>query len=124
ELRPWAGGWLAAPFMALAALLGGGFGAGMGITVRRALGSNLKLPAGYAYLTLLWGIAGALIVLGGLLLGLGAAIRKVLGRGVPVEVPLLHAGRPVDARSAAPAWWWANWERRHAHQMVLGVTAV
>ncbi|HKN95576.1 MAG TPA: hypothetical protein VJX10_00550, partial [Pseudonocardiaceae bacterium] len=45
ELRPWAGGWLAAPFMTLAALLGGGFGAGVAITVRQALGGEpLALP--------------------------------------------------------------------------------
>ena len=38
ELRPWAGGWMAAPVVAVAALLGGGFGAGIALSVRQALG--------------------------------------------------------------------------------------
>jgi hypothetical protein len=54
-LRPWAGGWLAAPVLALAAALGGGFGAGIGLTVRTLLGAgSLELPGGYAYVSLLW----------------------------------------------------------------------
>ncbi|HVK21277.1 MAG TPA: hypothetical protein VM677_07945 [Actinokineospora sp.] len=32
-LRPWAGGWMSAPVLAVAGLLGGGFGAGLAITV-------------------------------------------------------------------------------------------
>jgi hypothetical protein len=129
ELRPWAGGWMAAPFMALAALLGGGFGAGVGITVRQALGGMpLALPHGYAYLTLLWGIAGAL----GLLLTIGlvatAVIRRWVlrrsGRGVPPVAGLLHVDRPADTAAAASVWWWASWIRRHAHRVVLGLAAV
>lgn len=129
ELRPWAGGWLAAPFLVLAAALGGGFGAGVGIVVRQALGgSPLALPAGYAYLTLLWGIAGALALVGGLLLaGIAMARRalaKATGRGVPPEVRLLHPDRPADATRAAAAWWSAGLERRHAHHVLLALAGV
>jgi len=126
ELRPWAGGWLAAPFMTLAALLGGGFGAGVGITVRQLLGGDrFALPHGYAFVTLLWGVATALaaataVVVGGYI-GLRRMIRGVV---VPPEVPMLHAGRPADAAVAAKAWRAAGWERRHAHHMLLGITAV
>jgi hypothetical protein len=129
ELRPWAGGWMAAPFMTLAGLLGGGFGAGLALVVRQALGGgSLALPAGYGYLTLLWGVAGALGAVGVLLgvvvtVGHGLAA-KLTGRGVPPEVKLLHAGRPEDARKAARAWRKAGWERRNAHRMLLGLTAV
>ena len=36
QLRPWAGGWMAAPVLAVAALLGGGFGAGLAVAVQQA----------------------------------------------------------------------------------------
>jgi hypothetical protein len=126
ELRPWAGGWMAAPFMALAALLGGGFGAGVGITVRQALGGvPLALPHGYAYITLLWGVAGALTVVSLAVFGLVVGVRRaVRGVRVPPEVALLHEGRPADAKKAAPPWRLATWLRRHAHHAILAMTAV
>ncbi|HEY3610175.1 MAG TPA: hypothetical protein VGL06_21925 [Pseudonocardiaceae bacterium] len=126
ELRPWAGGWLAAPVLTLAALLGGGFGAVVAITVRQALGGlPLALPHGYAFLTLWWGIAAALGAAA--LVGVGGylgARRLVRGPRVPPEVTLLHAGRPADAKAAGPAWRLACWERRHAHHVLLTATAV
>ncbi|HEX9337042.1 MAG TPA: hypothetical protein VF892_14200, partial [Pseudonocardiaceae bacterium] len=126
ELRPWAGGWVAAPFLTLAALLGGGFGAGVGITVRVVLGGEpLALPHGYAFVTLLWGVAAALGVAVLVLVGLFMGIRRVFrGAPVPPEVRLLHAGRPADAKAAGSAWRLAGWERRHAHHVLLAVTAV
>lgn len=124
QLRPWAGGWLAAPFMALAALLGVGFGAGLGITVRNLLGGTLVLPASYADITLLWGIAGALGALGAAVFGGFTLIAARTRRTVPVEMPPLYAGRPDDASAALPFWRRASWERRHAHQLLLGLTAV
>jgi hypothetical protein len=126
ELRPWAGGWMSAPFMALAALLGGGFGAGVGIAVRQSLGgAPLALPHSYAYVTLLWGVAGALAVLALALFGLVVGVRRlVLGVRVPDEVALLHEGRPQDAARAAPAWRLATWLRRHAHHVIIAITAV
>jgi hypothetical protein len=129
ELRPWAGGWAAAPFLILACFLGGGFGAGVGLVVRGALGgAPLRLPAGYAYLTLLWGIAGVLAAVGAALLAGTLVVRRWLaarsGRGVPPEVRLLHADRPDDTVRASAAWWWADWERRHAHRAVQALAAV
>jgi hypothetical protein len=126
ELRPWAGGWMAAPFMTLAALLGGGFGAGVGITVRQVLGGvPLALPHGYAFVTLLWGVAAALGVVALVVVALVLGVRRVvLGARVPPEVTLLHAGRPADAAAAASAWRLAGWERRHVHHAVLVVTGV
>jgi hypothetical protein len=119
ELRPWAGGWLAAPFMTLAALLGGGFGAGVGITVRQLLGGMpLALPHGYAFLTLVWGVAGVLAVVVLLVVALVLGVRRLDAR-VPEDIALLHADRPADAAKAAPAWRSARWERAHAHHMVL-----
>lgn len=128
ELRPWAGGWMAAPTLALAGLLGGGFGAGIGISVRKALGgaAGLRLPPGYEYITLLWGVAGVLIapIAGGLVLI--AAMRRALSdasrRGVPEIVDLLHADRDEDMRKAATAWWLAGLERAHLHHAVLTMT--
>jgi hypothetical protein len=126
ELRPWAGGWMAAPFMALAALLGAGFGAGVAITVRQALGGTpLALPHAYAYLTLLWGVAGALTVAGAVVAVLVVGVRRLLpGVATVPEATLLHSGRPADAAAAARAWRPATWERRHGHQVALAVIAV
>lgn len=126
ELRPWAGGWLAAPFMTLAALLGGGFGAGVAVTVRQALGGRpLALPHGYAFLTLVWGVAGALAVAGLVVVLLVVGVRRLLtGTRVPEEIGLLHADRPADARRAVPAWRAAAWERGHAHHVLLAMAGV
>lgn len=126
ELRPWAGGWMAAPFTTLAVLLGGGFGAGVGITLRQAMGGPpLALPHGYAFVTLLWGIAGALAVASLVVTFAVIGVRRVLfGARTPEEVPLLHEGRPADAKQAAPAWRLATFGRRHAHHVVLTLSGV
>jgi hypothetical protein len=126
ELRPWAGGWLAAPFMTLAALLGGGFGAGVGIAVRQSLGGvPLALPHGYAFLTLVWGVAGVLAVAVLVVVLLVIGVRRLLFRvRVPEDVALLHADRPADAAKAAPAWRTAAFERAHAHHVVLTLAGV
>lgn len=126
ELRPWAGGWLAAPFMTLAALLGGGFGAGVAITVRQTLGgAPLSLPHGYAFVTLVWGVAGTLAVAVLLVVLAVMGVRRLVsGERVPEEVALLHSDRPADAKQAADAWRTANWERGHAHHVLLTLTGV
>ena len=123
ELRPWAGGWLAAPVVTLAALLGGGFGAGIGIAIRALLGERLALPHGYAFVALLWGGAAGITVVVAVAVGLGVR-RAFLGERPPDEVTLLHGGRPEDATAAARAWRRAGWTRRHAHRVVLAITAV
>ena len=128
-LRPWAGGWMAAPVLAIAAALGGGFGAGIGLFVRTVLADHaLVVPGGYAYITLLWGIAGLLGLAGGVLAGIVLATRRVLakrgGRGMPPEVPLLHADRPADAMAAAKAWWLAGWARKSAPVILIGLGIV
>ncbi|HEY4021930.1 MAG TPA: hypothetical protein VGM75_24815 [Pseudonocardiaceae bacterium] len=128
-LRPWAGGWMAAPVLAIAATLGGGFGSGIGLFVRTVLGdSALVIPGGYAYITLLWGIAGVLglvaAVIGGIVLAVRRALAKRGGRGMPAELPLLHADRSADALSAAKAWWLAGWARKSAPVVLLGLGIV
>ncbi|MCR3746119.1 hypothetical protein LX88_000057 [Lentzea californiensis] len=128
ELRPWAGGWFAAPVLAIAGLLGGGFGAGVALPVRKALGEDLDLPDGYSYITLLWGVAGALALLSFLAVAsfTGAvrwrAFRK--GKVWAREASLLHSGRMRDLRMATRAWWWARWERNHGHHMILIIASV
>jgi len=115
ELRPWAGGWMAAPVLATAALLGGGFGGGLGIAVRRLLGTEgMALPAGYGPVTLLWG-AGA--VLGVVVAGLAApfALARLRSLG-SAEATLL--GSPVRE------WRLAGWQRQHVHHVVLASAGV
>ncbi|GAA3434511.1 membrane protein [Kutzneria kofuensis] len=122
SLRPWAGGWMAAPMLVIASLLGGGFGAGVGITVQKALGDDsLQLPPGYRYVTTLWGVAAVLAVV----VGLVGALVLVLPRGTkPIEIDLLHPGKPEDAKHAAQAWRLARLERKHAHHVFLVAAAV
>ena len=121
-LRPWAGGWFAAPVLALAMLLGGGFGAGLALSVRRLLGEpELRLPRGYSGIALVWGTAG--LVLAGCVAVVTAVLalrrtRLAHGRaGAPPEVGLLHE-RPGQAGVAA-AWWRAELVRGHVHHAVL-----
>ncbi|MBB5955169.1 hypothetical protein FHS29_001739 [Saccharothrix tamanrassetensis] len=122
DLRPWAGGWMAAPVVAIAALLGGGFGAGVALTLRRVLGHGV-LPRGYDYIALLWGVAGLLALVAGIAVvaTTGAVRWSSLRRGKEwaKEASLLHAGRARDVKRAARAWWWARWEQRHSHHVVL-----
>ncbi|WP_433265278.1 hypothetical protein ACQPZF_37465 [Actinosynnema sp. CS-041913] len=127
DLRPWAGGWMAAPVVAVAALLGGGFGAGVALTLRRVLGHG-ELPRGYDYIALLWGVAGVLALAAGVLMAAttGAVRWSSLRRDKEWarEAALLHAGRARDLKRAARAWWWARWEQRHSHHVVLVVACV
>lgn len=115
ELRPWAGGWMSAPVLAMAALLGGGFGAGLGIAVARLVGTD-AMPAGYEPVAVLWG-AGA--VLGVVVVAVGLLVVSVTGRFTPVDpaMELLHRER--DLATAEPAWRSATWQRRHLHHGVL-----
>jgi hypothetical protein len=128
ELRPWAGGWMSAPVLALAALLGGGFGAGIAISVRSLLGVNrLELPLGYTPVTLLWGASAVLSV------GVGLPViaftvvhgwHTMRSRRRFEQVSVMHAARPSDIPGAIQAWRRAGWQRRHLHHAVLGATAV
>ena len=131
-LRPWAGGWMAAPVLVVGLLLGGGFGAGIAITVRQALtvrhpavAGSLNLPEGYQLITLLWG-AGALLALVAVPVTVAAVsvLRWVAGRRGRVTVPevvLLHEGRHEDAESAMHAWTRAGLERSYLHRVLLAV---
>ncbi|TCP49227.1 lipase (class 3) [Tamaricihabitans halophyticus] len=126
QLRAWVGGWAAAPMLALAGLLGGGFGAGLAIALRQLIGTDqLRLPDGYQTMTLLWGLGAALGVLIGGVLALATLLirwrRQRTGRGA-AEVRLLHEEAPVELPQATRAWRQAGWERRHAHQVVLGIS--
>ncbi|MCP3800522.1 hypothetical protein NLX83_14745 [Allokutzneria sp. A3M-2-11 16] len=129
ELRPWAGGWMAAPMLALAGLLGGGFGAGMAITVRSSLGyDKLALPLGYQWITLLWGTfaAIALVVLAVAvpLWLLSRSVAEKRGNYTPPEVALLHKDRPEDAKRAARKWRKATWQRRNYHRLLIATAGL
>lgn len=123
ELRPWAGGWMTAPVLATAALLGGGLGAGLAITVRRVLGMSLELPKGYEPVILLWGSSAVLAVAAVLPVIVITLLRGIRGRHYDL-LGLLHAARPSDVRAASRAWRRAGWQRRHLHHVGLGAAAV
>ncbi|MEU4667022.1 hypothetical protein AB0F91_03395 [Amycolatopsis sp. NPDC023774] len=122
RLRPWLGGWAAAPVVALAGLLGGGFGAGLGIAVRRLLGTGgLRLPDTYELITVLWGAGLALIAV---LAVAGYAVAVPLRRrrrGIPALVELVQLDAKQE-KAAARAWARSAWERRHLHQLAMIVT--
>ncbi len=128
ELRPWAGGWMSPIVLVIAALLGGGFGAGVAITVRELLGSNgLELPAGYEPVTLLWGAAAAFALVIGLLLGSITAVhrwRRNRRGAQPPESSLLHADSPpAEQATATRAWRNARFQRNHLHHLLLACGA-
>ncbi|GAB3566978.1 membrane protein [Amycolatopsis endophytica] len=122
RLRPWAGGWAAAPALRLAALLGGGFGAGLATGLRRLAGTgDVRLPDSYRLVTSLWGAGLVLaVVLGVLGFAVGVPLRR-RRRGVPDVVRMLQS--PADEQAAAAAWARSAWERRHLHHLALGVIA-
>lgn len=140
ELRPWAGGWMAAPVLALAGLLGGGFGAGFAITVREFVGADaLHLPRGYESITLLWGVGAVLLAVAGLLgitrvlWGLGPAkgseaarsrLRQRVSLCPPVPRLLQDGCREEDMSAAGEAWTGARLRRLRTHQALLGLAAV
>ncbi|MCO1580168.1 hypothetical protein M8C13_30875 [Crossiella sp. SN42] len=124
NLRPWAGGWMAAPVLGLAGLLGGGFGAGIAITFEQLLTPvQLDLPSGYRWVTLVWGTAAGVAVTVAVLCApvvlLLRRLRVRRGSYVPPEVRLLHKDRPKDELRAARAWRRAEWQRRHAHHLLI-----
>ncbi|OLR91108.1 hypothetical protein [Actinokineospora bangkokensis] len=123
ELRPWAGGWMAAPALAFGALLGGGFGAGLAIAVGRVIGTGTRLPEGYEPVTLLWGVGAAVAAVVSVPLLVVAVVRLVRGTGYP-EAALLHSERAADAAAATQAWRVAGWQRRNLHRVVLGASLV
>ncbi|WP_156096665.1 hypothetical protein [Amycolatopsis jejuensis] len=119
RLRPWLGGWAAAPVLALAGLLGGGFGAGLAIVLRRLLGtSGLSLPTTYDLVTVLWG-GGlglmALVSVAGYAIAVPLRRRR---RGVPPIVELMEHDRQQE-QDAAKAWARSAWERRHLHHLAM-----
>ncbi|GAA2963630.1 hypothetical protein [Actinokineospora diospyrosa] len=125
ELRPWAGGWMAAPVLAISALLGGGFGAGLAISLRKLVGSEwIDLPRGYEQVTLLWGAAAAIGLAVAIPISAVAAVRMLLTPARYAEIGLLHEGRPADATAATRAWRLAGWQRRNAHRMILALAGV
>ncbi len=121
RLRPWLGGWAAAPTVILACLLGGGFGAGFAISVRQLLGrTDFPLPHSYDALTALWG-AGTLIAAALWLFTYGVAVPlRTRLRGVPQIVRMLQ-DRREESLLAAAAWSKAIIERKHLHRLVAAV---
>ncbi|MDT7729046.1 MAG: hypothetical protein QOI21_5622 [Actinomycetota bacterium] len=120
RLRPWVGGWAAAPALILAGLLGGGFGAGLTIAVRRLLSDNLRMPDTYQLITVLWGAGLALAAVLSLL-GVAVAVPlRLRRRGIPEVVRMMDLD-PVHEKAAAAAWARSAWERRHLHHLALAV---
>lgn len=128
HLRPWAGGWMAAPVLLIACLLGGGFGAGLAFVLRQTLGApDLVLPAAYTDVTVFWGATAVLTGVGVVLAIPYVAYRywrKRTEQDVPAEIALLHAGRQQDQRSAATAWRWASLQRQYLHFVPLMLAVV
>jgi hypothetical protein len=130
RLRPWLGGWAAAPTALLACLIGAGFGAGLSIALRELIGDwDIDLPVSYTSILLLWGAAAIVIALlwaGFYLVAIPLRRRR---RGVPLIVRMLQRGRE-EQREAASAWATAIIERKHLHRVVaaaallLGVGAL
>ena len=127
-LRPWAGGWVAAPMLLLACMLGDGFGAGLGLSVQRALGGTAALPFAYYDVAVFWGATAVLMAAAtAVLIPVALLLRwrqSRAGTAIPEEVALLHAGRPQDQRRAGRAWRWAALQRRYSHHVLLVVAAV
>ncbi|RRO12731.1 hypothetical protein EIL87_23830 [Saccharopolyspora rhizosphaerae] len=135
QLRPWAGGWMSAPVLMLAVMLGHGFGAGLALSVRQALeaprptgAEALQLPAAYDDVTIFWGTA-VLLLAAALLVAAAWVLVQRFRRGedgdpVPDEVALLHAGRAEDQQKAAKAWKLADLQRRYAHWLFLVIAGV
>ncbi len=123
RLRPWLGGWAAAPVLALAGLLGGGFGAGLAEALRRLSGAELlRVPDTYLLVTVLWGAGLALAaVLAALGFAVAVPLRRVR-RGIPEIVGLMEHDERQEAQAAA-AWARSAWERRHLHHLALTVAS-
>jgi hypothetical protein len=126
-LRPWAGGWMSAPTVAVAALLGGGFGVGLAVAVRGLIRAPGDLPDGYTPVTLLWGAAAVLGVVAAAVTGVVAGLmllrtRTSRFRGADGMVPLLHG--PGEVPDAVRAWRSAGWRRTHLHHILLAGASV
>lgn len=119
RLRPWLGGWAAAPAVVLAYLIGSGFGAGLAISVRELLGQRdeITLPTGYSALTLLWGIGTVVAAFLWCVTYFVAVPLRRRVRGIPLIVRMLQGGRD-EQRKAAAAWTTAIIERKHLHRLV------
>ncbi|HEY0451048.1 hypothetical protein [Actinophytocola sp.] len=129
ELRPWAGGWMSAPVLAVAALLGGGFGVGLAVAVQQLVGASGTLPQGYRPVELLWGASAALGVVaaaGAGVVALFTLMRLRAGRFTDGEatVRLLHEDSVRDLPVAARAWRAARWRRAHLHHILLACALV
>ncbi|GAB3684627.1 hypothetical protein [Saccharopolyspora tripterygii] len=135
QLRPWAGGWMSAPVLMLAAMLGNGFGAGLALSVRETLSAPqspgaapLVLPAAFDDVTIFWGVAVVLLAASLLVAAPLLLIRRFRRSEdddpIPDEVALLHAGRKEDQRKAASAWKFADLQRRYSHQFFLVIAGV
>jgi len=101
--------------VAVSALLGGGFGAGLGYAVQQLLGSaGMVVPPGYAPVTILWGAGFVLAVV--VFVVATPFVLARLRRVASAEATLL--GSPVRA------WRVAGWQRAHAHHVVLACAGV
>ncbi|MGW1681630.1 hypothetical protein [Saccharopolyspora sp. NPDC002376] len=136
-LRPWAGGWMSAPVLMFACMLGNGFGAGLAFTVCQTLvvdnapdSPGPTLPDAFDDVTIFWGATAVLLAIAAvigiplLLLKRWRTTRTEGDSSIPDEIALLHAGRPEDQRAAANAWKWADLQRRYSHIVLLVIAGV
>jgi len=131
---PWAGGWFAAPVLALGSIFGAGLGLGLSYTASGCLQGScvpksgslnhgyLKLPEFYDSLTEMWGIAAIVLVIVLLVLAI-RGIARVIAAGVASEsvyAPgyLLQGAATRVARMAVAANWQTARTRLNAGRVV------
>lgn len=120
---------MSAPVLLIACMLGTGFGAGLAIGLRQALGDpGLALPLAYDDVTVFWGTTALLTAVASVV-GVPCVLvdrwrRARTDEDVTEEIALLHARKRQDQRSAASAWWWAAVQRRHSHRALIVLAGV
>lgn len=124
RLRPWLGGWAAAPTLVLASLTGAGFGAGLTVALRELVADRtFALPDSYDTLTVLWAV-GTILALLCAVVTYGVSVRLRLRiRGIPDIVRRLHQ-EDGQRRQAAAAWATAIIERKHLHRLVSALVLI
>lgn len=127
ELRPWAGGWAAAPVLVSAGLLGTGLGAALAFAAQGlagpglAVSSAVPLPSWYRPLLQGWGAAGLLVLATSALVAVAALALPMRRGATPAELRMLHDGEMPHG--VPGAWRRVALLHRHGHRLVAGATA-
>lgn len=121
-LRPWVGGWTAAPVLALAGLLGAGLGAGLTLAARELAGpGGWPLPTWYRPLLEGWGATAVLLVVAAPALALRVRSR-LRHDGTAPELRALHGAAIPEGVPAA--WRRAAVLHRAGHRLMVGTTGL